>query len=148
MTPTRNTLEQAIRAIVQLHQPIPRATLPGLIADNLEAKFLIIDRADIPEATVMHHVDGSALVKVAGAVGSTWPLTPLGAQRNRQWGLEYLAAAEAMETYVPEPEPVTLAIPANSNVQCTGHPTELFVYAGTFTYTPHPGTVVIITSAH
>lgn len=62
---------------------------------------IYIDSADLPAATVIDR-DGVPHISVEGSETGTWKASGNHAQA-RQWGLEYLAAAQAMEAWQASP---------------------------------------------
>lgn len=77
--------------------------ISSAIVRNIEEHFLLIDRDDFPAAKIIRRLndkDNAAVVEDSGQ--GTWPISTRSAANARRWGLEYLSAAEAIETYQAE----------------------------------------------
>lgn len=115
------------------------------LAKEIMTQFLVIDRDEMPETNIIERFNGEKHIDVKDAEAGTWPLKTSRAGMTRKWGLEYLAAAEVMANYVPEPEPVTIPVPGNCIVSSSGVPVQTFRQPGLYTYTPKPGAYLTIT---
>jgi hypothetical protein len=119
----------------------PRLVNPDAIASYIEAKFLIIDRNELPETA---STDG--FVQVNGS-NRLWPCGSDDLDRAHRDAMVHLAAVEAIrdtrdkwakEEAVETAKQVTINVPGNCVVEYGNTVTECFSSPGTFTYTPDP----------
>jgi hypothetical protein len=74
------------------------------IIDDINTTFLLIDRDELPKAAIVSR-GGQLRAEVAGSA-STWPVKSTRLDNNWRWGLEYLAAVEAVRKHHADQETV------------------------------------------